>query len=201
MPFKFGLIMNDKVLSFRNKKFLFLAIIVSTMYLEGFICSQNVIIWQSTQKLHYKDFEALPPNSSEFLAETSTDIKTQITFNNRQVCYKATTRFKKNESWFIGINPEILMHEQIHFDITELFTRKLRRDFSNLEFSKSNYQAKIDSLYIANNIELNNFQDQYDSETDHSKNDLKQEQWQKLIVIKLKETEAFADTVYCFQFQ
>jgi hypothetical protein len=189
-----------KTIFFKKTLTLVFLILLCALCVESFVCDQSVIQWDVKRKLEYKDFEALPPLKNEYLAETSTDIKTQITFNQEQVCYKAVTRFKKNESWFKGINPKILKHEQLHFDITEIFTRQLRKDFSILELCKNNYQTKIDSLYFSNNVELNKFQDQYDLETDHSKNDSMQKKWEAIVCSKLKEMDSYTDSVYCSQF-
>lgn len=51
--------------------------------------------------------------------------------------YNISALFSKNESWMLVRSHDILAHEQIHFDIFELYARKMRKLFA--ETLKSNF--------------------------------------------------------------
>lgn len=87
----------------------------------------------------------------------------------------------------------ILKHEQTHFDITELYTRKLRQLISQKDFTKvKNVVSEIDRMYkrIAN--EWQKEENKYDSETQHGINGARQNIWNENIAAQLKELDAFA---------
>ncbi|GAA4468834.1 hypothetical protein GCM10023093_27200 [Nemorincola caseinilytica] len=53
--------------------------------------------------------------------------------------YNITALFSKHDSWMIVRSKDILDHEQIHFDIYEIFARKMRRHV--IETIRRNYNA------------------------------------------------------------
>ena len=96
--------------------------------------------------------------------------------------------FYPNESWY---KPDIcddfiLGHEQLHFDISELFARKMRRKLRRTSFS-DNVKAEIRKIYKDILKELKDYQELYDWETDFSRNREKQLEWNKKITEALKK--------------
>ncbi|MGB5507543.1 DUF922 domain-containing protein, partial [Robiginitalea sp.] len=85
-------------------------------------------------------------------------------------------------------NAGVLMHEQLHFDITELYARKMRKILSERTFS-GNVRGDVRQIFSKINRELKAFQDRYDLETDFSRNREAQQQWNKRIAEKLKESD------------
>lgn len=87
------------------------------------------------------------------------------------VYFNITPMFSINESWMIVKSRDILEHEQIHFDIFELFARKMRKHL--VETLRENYDYNTD-LDLANEItpvfeqiyqQLNNMQFEFDKQT------------------------------------
>ena len=100
--------------------------------------------------------------------------------------------FYPTESWYKDedANPHILRHEQIHFDITELFTRKFRQQISELRASPK-IKNQLNSLYEAISKASSKMQNLYDEETNHSINKVQQKKWDDYIVAELRTLEAF----------
>ena len=71
-------------------------------------------------------------------------------------------------------------HEQLHFDITEVYARKLRQELAKTKFSK-NAKAEVKEIYRNILKELNDFQNKYDSETNFSRDTVQQLIWNKKI--------------------
>lgn len=85
--------------------------------------------------------------------------------------FNITPMFSLNDSWMIVKSKDILEHEQIHFDIFELFARKMRKHL--VETLRENYDYNTD-LDLANEItpvfeqlyqQLNNMQFEFDKQT------------------------------------
>ncbi len=75
----------------------------------------------------------------------------------------------------------ILAHEQGHFDLCELFTRKLRSRISTVDLSSQNVKQELMNIYSAVSDEYETFQQSYERETTHGTNIPEQRRWQELI--------------------
>ena len=86
--------------------------------------------------------------------------------------------FYPEKSWYKAeiCNAVVLSHEQLHFDIAELFARKFRRQLDSTRFTR-NIKAEVRAIYRKINEELAAFQDRYDTETDFSRNVGQQKAW------------------------
>src|SRR5690606_40361550 len=60
------------------------------------------------------------------------------------VCSSDLSYFNPHLSWVVPAsrNDYLLKHEQLHFDITELHARKLRRELANISVEKLGKNAK-----------------------------------------------------------
>ena len=86
----------------------------------------------------------------------------------------------------------ILSHEQGHFDIAEIFARKLHKEMSKYRFNKKTYQKDLKKIYDAVTEEKTEIQNNYDRETNHSINKREQAEWLKKIKEMLEEYEEFS---------
>ncbi|GBL35585.1 hypothetical protein EMGBS15_11800 [Filimonas sp.] len=84
------------------------------------------------------------------------------------VTYEVKTLFNVAKSWTNSTSDYILNHEQRHFDLGEVYARKLRKYLrDSLTGYESSVQNKIFTRYINENQEA---QKRYDSLTNHSIN-------------------------------
>ncbi|MGZ5190227.1 MAG: DUF922 domain-containing protein, partial [Flavisolibacter sp.] len=94
-------------------------------------------------------------------------------------------------SWGLMKTDYILAHEQGHFDITEIYARKLNEALQNYEFNKKTFKKDINQIYQSIVREKETFQKSYDEETDHSRNRNLHFDWLNTIQKLLEETEGF----------
>src|SRR5690625_3492554 len=88
----------------------------------------------------------------------------------------------KYDSWVKEKKELLLNHEQIHFNITELYTRKIRKDLQKyLDDNKSHELDSIAKIYHCLEDEFWETQFLYDKETNHSKNTVEQKKWDRKI--------------------
>lgn len=151
--------------------------------LTGFTVQQeqNLLTWKPTRRLQWNDFKGRPDVGSENAALTSTHIKFQYTIGENNFSFQVSCQFNKSQSWTRVKTESVLAHEQAHFDLAELYARKLRQAVSNYKFKAGSTEQDLDSLYDALMKEHHAVQQHYDSETDHSRNREQQQQWLRKI--------------------
>ncbi len=81
----------------------------------------------------------------------------------------------------------ILKHEQGHFDITEIFARKLHASIGNLKPSKKTIEKNVSQLAEKIIQQKNDFQKKYDAETNFGMNKEAQKIWEKIIEKELAQ--------------
>ncbi len=153
---------------------------------------EEVVLWDSDFKLQWSDFKGKPQNDRA-AAVTSSGLTYRFSTTKRNndvvsVDFVVSSYFYPNKSWY---RPEvcdaiILSHEQLHFDITELFARKFRKRLQEAKFT-NNVKAEVKAIYKQINIELNDFQNLYDLETNFSRNREQQLLWNKKIANALEK--------------
>ncbi len=100
----------------------------------------DFILWQENKKLKIQDFKAenkdtVKVNQQQFLGAISAIRIEYSSFQrnkNSVPDFSIKTYFDPNESWMLLKNDYVLQHEQIHFDLTELYARKMRKSVESL---------------------------------------------------------------------
>jgi hypothetical protein len=154
--------------------------------------SQDTIHWRSDYKLKWEDFRGNADSGSRFGAVSSPGIKYSFSANEDSFTVKVICFFIKSRSWVRVISKTGLIHEQRHFDIAELFARKLRKSFSGYKFKYHTVGIDIDKLFLLNKQERAKMDTLYDEETDFSRNSINQARWNKKIEIELKKIKKYA---------
>ncbi|MBS1653697.1 MAG: DUF922 domain-containing protein [Bacteroidetes bacterium] len=172
-------------------------IILFTWLTPVFALAQNnkeeFINWSAKRKLTWNDFKGESVTGTDVAALTSTYLGIEYHFENNKTNYQITCRFSKNKSWVAHKSDYVLKHEQGHFDITELFARKLNKAVGELVKKKNVKQSEFSSVYKKLMKEKTELQNEYDTETDNSRNKVKQEEWLKKINQGLIDYENYAD--------
>jgi hypothetical protein len=151
----------------------------------------NSIKWEENKSLQWVDFSGKENDTSRFDAECYAEICYSYTFYDLDdFDFEVEARFDKNTSWSRKgkQSDELLKHEQLHFDIAQLFANELKHEFENFNYTK-NYQQEIVELFQKKKLEYKLMQQQYDDETNHSLNKQKQKEWFDLVYTQLSNTE------------
>jgi len=154
---------------------------------------EQSILWDVNHRLDWNDFIGEPSSNSDAVAITASGLTfdfTARTTDQQLVDFSAIieARFYPEQSWCkkAHVNTIILAHEQLHFDITELHARKLRKQIDQANFSR-NIKKEISILHSNIKKELKEFQKQYDSGSDYSRNGEGQKQWQIFVSQELEK--------------
>lgn len=154
---------------------------------------EELLTWNAAKKLTWKDYKGSPDTNSDAAASTTTYISIEYNITNNSFGYKIQMRFSKTRSWGLHKTEYILSHEQGHFDIAEIFARKLHKTMSAYTFDKRSYQKELKKIYDDILEEKEKMQDDYDNETRHSINKEKQAEWLTKIKEMLEEYKAYAN--------
>lgn len=99
--------------------------------------TEEVIYWSPDYRLNWKDFQGQPRfDYASISALTSSGIIHYKGCKDGEITFKVQAYFEKDESWVKNEarTEHHLTHEQIHFDITELAARRLRKSLKERKF-------------------------------------------------------------------
>ena len=192
-------------------KFTFKILIFSSilLFLSFITAPQDLILWRNNNSLQIKDFQAIQKDTiqtgnKKFLGAISAIyIEVITTQKSRYTPPKLVVKnyFDKQQSWMLVKNDYVLQHEQIHFNISELYARKIRKSADSLA------RKNITNLSVYRNM-VNDWEqkkqktnDQFDAENDDSflkigkeiffKKNPKQKEWLDKINLELQKLNIY----------
>jgi len=151
-------------------------------------CKEDTFCWQANRKLVWADFKGKPDKLNPATALTYSDIKIGASFINGNVSVTVNNLFESKLSWTKNkTSTALLAHEQAHFDITEIHTRKIRIKLDAIASEETirNGTLNKESTILLN--EWKSFQKRYDDETNHGIILDKQKEWEEKVRMLLKK--------------
>jgi hypothetical protein len=174
-----------------NKYFLAFLFLLVFKYASS---QSDTLIWHRDSLLHNEDF--LSKQKGNQFAFTGSGIHFYTKENNGAMQFIVEAIFLKSKSFMKGDSPYILKHEQLHFDITELYARKFRQKISERDFGKvKNIREEFSKMSKLIFSALDREQNNYDNDTEHGMNPVKQQLWVEKIAAQISELENFSATV------
>ncbi|MDP9954780.1 hypothetical protein J2X97_000417 [Epilithonimonas hungarica] len=163
------------------------------LFIIGLAEAQDKIFWNEYRKLVWTDFESqTKPNTSQAAATTYCGISYLLNsstkkFTNKQV--KIESFFIPSKSW---AHPEhktdnVLMHEQSHFDIAELFARRFRKVISDKTLDVKSLQKYYERIYD----DYKDYQKDYETVTNHGRIRDKQYEYTQKINSEIEKLSDF----------
>ncbi len=180
---------------------LFITLIICSQQLIG--QNDSIIFWDEDNKLTKSDFKGSVIDSIKTKQFGITP--TAVSFIGLSIIYKHVqgnlqvsikSYFDRNKSFYRdSIGKSTLDHEQCHFDISELYVRKMRKKISNLKrkniYTEKAFNAVIDSL----NVERYKYNDKFDFDTFYGSIESVQNEWIERIQSELNELSDFKCTI------
>lgn len=154
----------------------------------------DLLAWNEFYKIQWHDFRGTPDDQARGDAGAAVKITAKPFMVKKKIKYDVVALFNRNKSWARGQSPSLLAHEQLHFDIAELYARKIRKRIQELNTEGVNdiktYNAAIhELLQESNEVDL-----QYDLETLHGGMSGKQAAWSAKIKIALAQMAHYKKT-------
>lgn len=154
------------------------------------------IIWDENRPLTWDDYPEIGSNSSpEF---NDNNALTAVTHSVRggiekgKPNFEVYVLFKIKDSWTTSREDvQLFAHEKLHFDIAELYGRKLRKQIAALGSQKvldlSEYRRKI--KFLLDEFKIKSID--YDGETGHGSLIEKQREWQSFVSSELQRLHKY----------
>ncbi|PWT70349.1 MAG: hypothetical protein C5B59_20760 [Bacteroidetes bacterium] len=174
------------------RMFYIVFIFISSIFTNSPRQGNSFIDWNPKRKLAWSDFKAPPDNAVKAAALTSTNIKIDAGFENNSFQYHIHCMFDKSKSWGRVKNDYVLQHEQGHFDIAEIYARKLNKMLKSYKPHDSDPSKDVTKIYQNVMQGYNEEQNLYDQETNFSIDHTKQEEWLRKIDNGLRELQDYA---------
>ncbi len=148
----------------------------------------KAIPWSENRKLTWADFQGRPDRSVTYFATTKYGVQLSSEDDGEgNVSVRVVCLFDKRASWKKGKSNQseyLLKHEQNHFDIGEIFTRRMRKEFKEYTSKRhrpSDVSMDIRRIFRKYSKLAAEMQRKYDAETDHSINEEAQKKWDEKV--------------------
>jgi hypothetical protein len=175
-------------------KTLLLVVLGCAFYVGSAQDIDTVKTWSSNNKLKWSDFKGCPSAKEpepEIRAICPHEIVVSPIREKGILNYQVEVIFLKNQAWTKDTSSYVLAHEQLHFDIAELYARRLRKSISEIvrrSASLNDYQVVIEELLVKES----EAQGEYDRETAHGIYEKRQFEWLEKIMQELESLKEYA---------
>jgi hypothetical protein len=150
--------------------------------------------YKERPQLSWNDFKGVPPKNAQHFASVNSGMGYRLVSKNRDgklaIDVDVTTYFYPQLSWKKNSNEnnqDLLKHEQLHWDISELYARKLRAAYKKY-IPQKNPKKEVDYIFRKFEKERQQTQKAYDLESNHGLLKDAQEKWSAQIREELFKT-------------
>lgn len=172
-------------------------IFLSCFLISNVLFSQK-IYWEEGKKLKWSNFKSKTSNQKgeNIVAYTNCGwIYSYVRSSTPKVPIKIKieTIFNEDKSWKDSkrINNYVLLHEQKHFDVAEVFSRKLRKEVVEKIKTNSDFDRYFKEIYARILKGYQDFQKTYDSETKNGMIEEKQSEYNRIIAEELDNLKSY----------
>lgn len=192
----------------KSVKWLLAACLV--LFCFSFLLQEDAPILWKKKNLRWKNFKGAPATSGPFakaLAVTNSKLDQRYYRVGDEIHFVITAWFNPGLSWVkeevlrapIGAQAQVLDHEQHHFDMCELYARKIRKFLSAAVFKQDTYRDEIADLFKSFHEQYRAQQKRFDNET--KEHTYTQDEWTESIDREMKELAKYSDTALVVKLQ
>lgn len=165
--------------------------------------SLHAIYWKP-QMLSYSDFRGPvdytdPRVGARTIAMLLIQTADTLAGSTRDsLAISVTSVFYPERSFFKSKNigrKDVLIHEQLHFDIVEWYARLFRQQVSEAHLHINNYRRKIRKIVRSAFADLRTSQAAYDEQTRHGLSKQDQQDWNQQVFDQLQRLSTYKDTL------
>jgi hypothetical protein len=167
--------------------------------ISGQMAARGALRWSAARPLAWTDFRGTAPSGGMEGAQTAYGLFYGLRCTRDVFQFQVTTGFLPRDSW---VKPSVLAsadesrrtlaHEQTHFDLSEVYARRMRRYFADLfrpcDQPLDRWRAVAEKFVR----DESSAQDRYDDETRHGLIADRQRTWTADVTDQLKELGKFS---------
>jgi hypothetical protein len=138
------------------------------------VTEQGLLVWSAENPPSWKEFRGRAKRKGTTAAQTSSGVTYLIQCRQSRFGFAVLATFSPGESW---VRPDIpgnsvasrqsLRHERTHFDLTELFARRLRKALTGAERICPGREDEVQRVFDRLTEDSRHEQERYDHETAH----------------------------------
>lgn len=151
---------------------------LSAQYLE--VDTASYIEWSEDLYLNWQDYVFMKFGREDLSGMALTSVKHSVRGGivGGEPKFEVKVLFVKNDSWTTdSTSITLLAHEKLHFDIAELYGRKIRKQIDEL-FKRGERDLKIYNKYVRQLLaDFKRFSHNYDRKTRHGRDFDEQKVW------------------------
>lgn len=162
--------------------------------------AEEMIVWSAERKLDWKDFKAKPQGGALGGARIAISHDYSIGCRDGVLQARVQAMMQPARSWVTfrivssGLASRVgLRHEQLHFDLAEVYARRIRKLMQELPRPCSQSDAQLNEMAERVIKEHWDQQQRYEVQTEHGQVERQQVDWERRITIELKQLAAFAE--------
>ncbi len=183
--------------SLKHLNFTFLVLVLCSCNNPKDVKTRNGIPWNKNIKPTWNDFLGQIPWDNKHKAATYYYYSSKDSLSGDSLQLEVLNYFWKDSSWVATYyeSDYLLNHELRHFDLAEINIRRFRE---YLQDWKDTNSASFDIYfsYARSFFTYDSSQKQYDTETDHSRNKIEQEKWNKKIDSLLNVLKEYEQPIF-----
>jgi predicted secreted Zn-dependent protease len=174
------------------------------LFAAGYFSQDTALVWSEKMVFGWQYYTGRMPDwKKNTMAVASTCYDLSVEFPDTMTV-RVEAHFHADCSWVLPDfkTPDILAHEKLHFDIVELFARRLRKKISEAVFANTaDARTKIKKWHAETEKAMDRFQDRYDKETDGSMNAAMQKRWNDKVFLELNALKFYSGCVMKINFK
>jgi hypothetical protein len=151
------------------------------------IADLDLIEWNQARPLEWRDYHFRRVRKVGYVAITSVKHSVKGYMRNGFPEFDIKVYFDTKESWTGDTTDvKLLSHERLHFDIGEIYRRKIETRITELQVKGEKragvYRGEIKNILI----QFNKFSNQYDEESGNGRKKEEQLRWEGIVSAELK---------------
>jgi hypothetical protein len=170
--------------------------LITFLGISMFFVTETKIFYHEKPVISWSDFKPVSSMDGPESAHIHYAINYEVEFDEGNLKIEIKCYMIKEKSNVIkGEETDYLLnHEQKHFDLQEVFARKIRKRYlEKTDYIFDNLQKDLNDIFNDEISKSHELQALYDAETDHSINVEKQNEWNAKISNWLKELDDYKE--------
>ncbi|MCJ8165092.1 DUF922 domain-containing protein [Pontibacter sp. E15-1] len=152
--------------------------------------SMEQVVWSADRRLTWDDFKAVPEAGNPHHALTAANLAVNTKCTQNSFTYQVNCVFLPTASWTKNTRSgKLLRHEQLHFDLTEVYARQLRKELAQLNCA--NQKEKLKGTVRDVFARWKTAQQAFDTACAHGLNKAEERVWAANITKRLHALEAY----------
>ncbi|WP_347156965.1 DUF922 domain-containing protein [Pontibacter chitinilyticus] len=156
------------------------------------VATKEQLAWSPSRRLSWNDFKGVPQHDNPHHALTAANLTVDAHRSHNALDYDVRCVFLPSESWTKNNKSEkLLQHEQLHFDLTEIYARLLRKKLRLLSPTCPDFNQKL-SIAVSDTFhKWKAEQEAFDTTSNHGLQEEVEQVWATHIAQRLEELKAY----------